>query len=140
MSYIGARVFFLNLSLCLTEALSCRVVICDMTNENNKRKRLSVDLDAYPDIKEMLAMAKAAGYSETELTIESLRKFGPSVIEEIFNRASALRGKFGVPPKVNSSAKPTGKPSPKIGGIASGPAPAAPIVGLNDMPQKKPSR
>jgi len=41
---------------------------------NEKRSRLSIDLEAYPDVKEMLANAVAAtGCTPTELTMNALR-------------------------------------------------------------------
>ena len=46
-----------------------------------KRARLSIDLEAYPDVKEMLAEAiRATGDSPTSITIRALQNSLPAVV------------------------------------------------------------
>ena len=55
------------------------------TSKNpNHRFRLSIDLDAYPEVKDMLLAAqKATGDTYTTIIVEALKSKLPEVIKEI---------------------------------------------------------
>ena len=52
------------------------------------RKRLSIDLDAYPNVRQMLADAvKATGNTQTEIVIKALNENIPKVVNRIRDNA-----------------------------------------------------
>ena len=59
----------------------------DSKSEKKVRERLSIDLEAYPDVKEMLLDAMdATGSDKTELTVEALRTCLPDVVHRVAQR------------------------------------------------------
>lgn len=63
--------------------------------KKDKRARLSIDLDAHPDIRDMLAAAaEATKQSPSTITIMSLRKQLPIVVQEIRDDVNRGVSKF----------------------------------------------
>jgi hypothetical protein len=59
------------------------------------RRRLSIDLDAYPDVKSMLEDAvKATGNTQTEIVIQALKQNIPAVVTEIRDNANKFLKKY----------------------------------------------
>ena len=55
-----------------------------------KRARLSIDLEAYPDVKQMLADAiQATGGSPTSITVQALQAHLPEVVERLTRERNA---------------------------------------------------
>jgi hypothetical protein len=66
-----------------------------MNEAKNKRPRLSVDLEPFPEIQEMLELAKeATGFSVSKLVIEALRSQLPKVIEDLITKREAAEARF----------------------------------------------
>ena len=62
-----------------------------MTKSLKNRRRLSIDLDAYPDVKKMLERAvKATGNTQTEIVIQALNENIPKVVRRIRDNANAF--------------------------------------------------
>lgn len=79
--------------------------------KKSSRERLSIDLDAHPDVRDALIEAEAAlGYGRTELVIEALRAKLPMVVERLAKerqeKLSKFREKYGAE---KSFPKPKGK-------------------------------
>ncbi len=86
-----------------------------------KRNILSVDLDAYPDVRDSLALAcEASGNTPTKLAIESMRRAPPAVLGN-FSRLSAEAAA-----RLNSSVPP--------GEAAAGPVAVAALTGRGPTP------
>ena len=63
--------------------------------KTGKRARLSIDLEAYPDIKKMLADALlATGLTTTDITIEALRERLPDVIVKLERERAVFLAQF----------------------------------------------
>jgi len=63
--------------------------------KTDKRARLSIDLEAYPDIKKMLADALlATGLTTTDITIEALRERLPDVIVKLERERAVFLAQF----------------------------------------------
>jgi len=59
-----------------------------MRKSPKNRRRLSIDLDAYPDVKQMLEDAvKATGNTQTEIVIKALSENIPLVVRRIRDNA-----------------------------------------------------
>jgi len=60
-----------------------------MKKTSKERKRLSIDLDAYPDVKQMLEDAiKTTGNTQTEIVIKALNENIPKVVRRIRDNAN----------------------------------------------------
>ena len=66
-----------------------------MLKKIKDRKRLSIDLEAYQDVKSMLEDAvNATGNTQTEIVIQSLREHLHKVVLKIRNNADAFLKKY----------------------------------------------
>ena len=63
--------------------------------KTDKRARLSIDLEAYPDVKAMLAAAlRATGLTTTDITIEALRERLPDVVLKLERERALSTAEF----------------------------------------------
>lgn len=66
-----------------------------------ERLRLSVDLEKYPDVKDMLnAAIEATGYNKTEITVQALRRQLPQVVSEVHDKSGRFVKLY--PPQISS--------------------------------------